>query len=129
VTPEQAITQSEARRSLQLVLEKIPEEPRAVFILFELERLNTAQIAELLELPIGTVALASRTRALSSGCRSKERAGTTPAHCVRAHRSGHPSGGASQLAPFDRRDRVAIDNQQAAACFVAQCSQACVWLG
>ncbi|MDF2695305.1 MAG: polymerase sigma factor RpoE [Labilithrix sp.] len=56
VTPEQAITQSEARRSLQLVLEKIPEEPRAVFILFELERLNTAQIAELLELPIGTVA-------------------------------------------------------------------------
>ncbi|AKU97870.1 RNA polymerase sigma factor RpoE [Labilithrix luteola] len=55
-TPEQAIAQSEARQDLQRVLEKIPEEPRAIFILFELERLNTVQIAELLELPVGTVA-------------------------------------------------------------------------
>jgi RNA polymerase sigma-70 factor, ECF subfamily len=55
-TPEQAITQSEARQDLQLMLEKIPEEPRAVFILFELERLNTLQISEVLELPVGTVA-------------------------------------------------------------------------
>lgn len=56
ITPEQAISQSEARQDLQRVLEKIPEEPRAIFILFELEHLNTVQIAELLELPVGTVA-------------------------------------------------------------------------
>lgn len=56
ITPEQAISQSEARQDLQRMLEKIPEEPRAIFILFELERLSTVEIAELLELPVGTVA-------------------------------------------------------------------------
>lgn len=56
ITPEQAISQSEARQDLQRVLEKMPEEPRAIFILFELEHLSTAQIAELLELRVGTVA-------------------------------------------------------------------------
>lgn len=55
-TPEQAIEHSEDRRLLQDVLDAIPEQFRIVFILFELERFTTAEIAEYLELPVGTVA-------------------------------------------------------------------------
>ena len=39
-----------------LVLESIPFEQRTVFVLFEIEGLPTAEIADLLQIPLGTVA-------------------------------------------------------------------------
>jgi RNA polymerase sigma-70 factor (ECF subfamily) len=38
------------------VLGEIPIETRSVFVLFELEELTVPEIADMLELPIGTVA-------------------------------------------------------------------------
>jgi RNA polymerase sigma-70 factor (ECF subfamily) len=49
---------SDAKRRAQLadaILAKLPEEQRLVFVLFEVEELSGEQIAELLELPVGTV--------------------------------------------------------------------------
>jgi RNA polymerase sigma-70 factor (ECF subfamily) len=54
--PEQALSQKEARALLDQLLDGLPEELRTVFVLFELEGLTAAAIAELLELPAGTVA-------------------------------------------------------------------------
>lgn len=73
--PDELIDRSRARAVLDRVLDALPLELRAVFVLFELEELPTAEIATLLGLPIGTVAsrlrrareefhrLAARTRA------------------------------------------------------------------
>ncbi|OJY20637.1 MAG: hypothetical protein BGO98_04690 [Myxococcales bacterium 68-20] len=55
-TPEQSAVASEARAKLQQILDGLPEELRAVFVLFELERLTMAEIAEMTGLPPGTVA-------------------------------------------------------------------------
>ena len=55
-SPEQAAASSQARRILDRILGGLPEEQRAVFVLFELEGLTTAEIAELLHVPRGTVA-------------------------------------------------------------------------
>jgi RNA polymerase sigma-70 factor (ECF subfamily) len=46
----------ERRRLLDAALESLNEELRTVFVLFELEGLRTREIAELLEVPTGTVA-------------------------------------------------------------------------
>jgi RNA polymerase sigma-70 factor (ECF subfamily) len=54
--PEQALSEKEARALLERLLEGLPEDLRTVFVLFELEGLTAAAIAELLELPPGTVA-------------------------------------------------------------------------
>jgi RNA polymerase sigma-70 factor (ECF subfamily) len=53
---EELIDQGRARELLDRVLAEIPGELRAVFILFELEDMTMATIAEMLDLPMGTVA-------------------------------------------------------------------------
>jgi RNA polymerase sigma-70 factor, ECF subfamily len=53
---EHAVSRVEARDLLDRVLDGMPPEVRLVFVLFELEDLSVDKIAELLELPRGTVA-------------------------------------------------------------------------
>jgi RNA polymerase sigma-70 factor (ECF subfamily) len=54
--PDDLADRQKARALLDQVLDQMDEKVRAVFVLFELEELSTAQIAEMLELPPGTVA-------------------------------------------------------------------------
>jgi RNA polymerase sigma-70 factor (ECF subfamily) len=53
---EELIDQGRARELFDRVLGEIPGDLRAVFILFELEDMTMATIAEMLDLPMGTVA-------------------------------------------------------------------------
>jgi len=53
--PEQLLEQRRARAQLDALLIQLPEELRAVFVLFELEQLSQAAIAEALSIPQGTV--------------------------------------------------------------------------
>lgn len=53
---EHAVSRVEARDLLDRVLDVMPQEVRLVFVLFELEDMSVDKIAELLELPRGTVA-------------------------------------------------------------------------
>ena len=53
-SPEEQLDQRQCRDLLDAVLERLPMELRTVFVLFELEGLPVAQIAELEEIPIGT---------------------------------------------------------------------------
>jgi len=55
-SPEQAAETSQARARLQAVLDQLPPDFRAVFVLFELEAMTMAEIAETLNVPPGTVA-------------------------------------------------------------------------
>ena len=59
--PERLAQLSQARRQLQAVLDELDLDHKAAFVLFELEELSVPQIAEVLELPVGTVS--SRLRA------------------------------------------------------------------
>ena len=59
--PERLTEMSRARQQLQVILDGMNLEQRAVFILFELEELTVPQIASTLGLPLGTVS--SRLRA------------------------------------------------------------------
>jgi RNA polymerase sigma-70 factor (ECF subfamily) len=54
--PEELLELKRRRARLDEVLDALPEEQRAVFVLFELEGCSTSEIAEALELPMGTVA-------------------------------------------------------------------------
>ncbi|MBK6683972.1 MAG: sigma-70 family RNA polymerase sigma factor [Deltaproteobacteria bacterium] len=54
--PEELADQQRARALLDWVLDQLPLEPRAVFVLCELEGLTMAEAAECLSLPPGTVA-------------------------------------------------------------------------
>lgn len=54
--PEELTQKLEARALLDRVLDGMPEDLRAVFVLFELEEMSTDQIASCLSLPRGTVA-------------------------------------------------------------------------
>jgi RNA polymerase sigma-70 factor (ECF subfamily) len=56
LNPEELTERLEARALLDQVLDGMPEELRAVFVLFELEELSIDQTASLLILPRGTVA-------------------------------------------------------------------------
>lgn len=53
---EDLVDQREARRILDRLLEQMPFELRAVFVLFEIEELSTSAIAQALEIPRGTAA-------------------------------------------------------------------------
>lgn len=55
-TPEQNLEGAQARAVLQTILDTMPDELRAVFVLFELERLTVPEIAEMIGAPQGTVA-------------------------------------------------------------------------
>lgn len=54
--PEQKAELGEARAALQSLIDEMPEDLRVVFVLFELESLTMIEIAELADLPTGTVA-------------------------------------------------------------------------
>ncbi len=45
----------ERQATLEQILDEMPEEQRTVFVLFELETLSGIEIAELVDIPIGTV--------------------------------------------------------------------------
>ena len=53
---EELLDQGRARELLDVVLSRMPDEARTVFVFYELEDMSTATIAELLGLPLGTVA-------------------------------------------------------------------------
>ncbi len=55
-TPEQHLQGAQARAALQAILDTMPDEFRAVFVLFELERLTIPEISEMIGVPQGTVA-------------------------------------------------------------------------
>jgi RNA polymerase sigma-70 factor, ECF subfamily len=58
VAPDDTASSSEQREALELLdelLEEMPLEQRAVFTSFELDGMRGEQIAELLEIPLGTV--------------------------------------------------------------------------
>ena len=54
-TPEELTDRRQARALMDRVLEEMPNELREVFVLFELEELSIAELADLLAIPIGTV--------------------------------------------------------------------------
>lgn len=54
--PDEATELNQRRLVLDRILESMPMNLRTVFVLFELERLSTAEIASLLEIPDGTAA-------------------------------------------------------------------------
>ena len=54
-SPEQAAEASEARRKLELVLDAMPLDKRAVLVMYEIDGMSCAEIASTLEVPIGTV--------------------------------------------------------------------------
>jgi RNA polymerase sigma-70 factor, ECF subfamily len=53
---EELVDQRRARVLLDAILDQLPDELRAVFILYEIEQLTSQEIANLLEIPLGTVA-------------------------------------------------------------------------
>lgn len=55
-TAEQLLVGKQLRQALDCLLEQLPAEQRQVFVLYELEGYSVPEIAELLELPLGTVA-------------------------------------------------------------------------
>jgi RNA polymerase sigma-70 factor (ECF subfamily) len=77
---EQLIDRGRARDLLDVILAEMPLELRTVFILFELEEMTMAAIAETLSLPAGTVASRlRRARALFNEKASRfERGGRRP---------------------------------------------------
>jgi RNA polymerase sigma-70 factor (ECF subfamily) len=54
--PERLLERKQARELLDRALDTLPDELRTVFVLFELEETSTKEIAELLDIPMGTVA-------------------------------------------------------------------------
>ncbi len=56
VAPDTQLAEARRRQQLDAVLEVIPDEIRAVFVLYELEEMTAAQIAAYLQIPPGTVA-------------------------------------------------------------------------
>lgn len=54
--PDELLDRGRARALLDMVLESLEEDVRAVFVLYELEQLSTKEIAELLDIPVGTAA-------------------------------------------------------------------------
>ena len=58
--PDAALEQRRALAVLAAILDEMPEEMREAFVLFELEELSAPEVAQLLGVPVGTVA--SRVR-------------------------------------------------------------------
>jgi RNA polymerase sigma-70 factor (ECF subfamily) len=55
VSQEQLSDQLRARELLDQILDEMPDELREIFVLFELEELSIAEIAEAVQIPMGTV--------------------------------------------------------------------------
>jgi RNA polymerase sigma-70 factor (ECF subfamily) len=74
-SPEVLVDQSRARALLDEMLDELPEELRAIFVLYELEELEMKDIADLLDLPRGTVASRlRRARAMFAGAARRRQA-------------------------------------------------------
>jgi len=80
--PEEMLDRRRARAAVDRILESVPLEMRAVFVLFEVEEMTMSEIAELLDLPRGTVA--SRLR------RARELYQQGVGRLRAAHRTGGP---------------------------------------
>lgn len=73
-SPEQSAATSQTRARLQSLLDKMPEDFRNVFVLFELEAMTMTEIADVLSIPAGTVASRlRRARELFMGLMAAER--------------------------------------------------------
>jgi RNA polymerase sigma-70 factor (ECF subfamily) len=68
-TPEQLTDQKRMRQLLDRVLDRMEESLRVVFVLYEFEEMNMSEIADVLEIPRGTVA--SRLRRARSEFRER----------------------------------------------------------
>jgi RNA polymerase sigma-70 factor, ECF subfamily len=68
-TPEQLTDQKRVRQLLDQVLDRMTDDLRTVFVLFELEEMSMAEIAEVLGIPQGTVA--SRLRRARADFRAR----------------------------------------------------------
>jgi RNA polymerase sigma-70 factor (ECF subfamily) len=55
MSPEVALMSAEANRRIVEALEELEEEYRLVVILCDVEEMNYAQIADVLDMPVGTV--------------------------------------------------------------------------
>ena len=55
-SPEELVDRRRARELLDALLEEMPLELRVVFVLYEIEQLTSAEIAEVVGVPLGTVA-------------------------------------------------------------------------
>ncbi len=53
-TPETLVDRKRARELLDAILDSMPDDLRAAFVLFELEGYTGPEVAELLEIPLGT---------------------------------------------------------------------------
>jgi len=53
--PEERASLAEARRTLEEILDRLPLEQRAVLVMYEIDELSCAEIAEQLDIPVGTV--------------------------------------------------------------------------
>jgi RNA polymerase sigma-70 factor (ECF subfamily) len=60
VSPDDLLDEERARRVLNAIVDGLPTELREAFVLFELEELTAPRVAEILDIPLGTVA--SRVR-------------------------------------------------------------------
>ncbi|MCH2109956.1 MAG: sigma-70 family RNA polymerase sigma factor [Polyangiaceae bacterium] len=79
-SPEELNSLREAREQLDMILDEMPENVRAVFVLYELEKKTTKEIAELLKIPPGTVSTRLRKgrdvfTTATAQLRKKERVG------------------------------------------------------
>jgi RNA polymerase sigma-70 factor (ECF subfamily) len=70
--PEDALDRQHTRRRLDQVLDELDLELRVVFVMYELEEMTAPQIAELMELPVGTVSSRLR-RARQAFCDAAKR--------------------------------------------------------
>jgi RNA polymerase sigma-70 factor (ECF subfamily) len=76
---EQLLIQKRAREQLEQALACLPEQQRAVFVLYELEGFSVAEIAELLNVPSGTAASRlGRARARFSEVVARQARGEPP---------------------------------------------------
>ncbi|MBN1605271.1 MAG: sigma-70 family RNA polymerase sigma factor [Polyangiaceae bacterium] len=75
--PDEAAEQCRYRLMLDLALDRLPMDLRAVFVLYELEGMPSAEAADLLEIPRGTVASRLK-RARSRFCKEVRRLGALP---------------------------------------------------
>jgi len=55
LSPEEAASRSQARATLQEILDEMDLDRRAVFVMFEVEELSCEEIAALVGIPVGTV--------------------------------------------------------------------------
>lgn len=82
--PDTLYAERQHRAHLDQVLDSLPRDLREVFVLYELERMSSVQIADLLELPVGTVSSRLRrarvafTSAAERLCKRLEFSGDLP---------------------------------------------------